>query len=151
MSAREDFMQAAESLLGMPVLWGQKGPDAYDCSGLVTVCLRKVGGPDLRHTHNAQNLYGATRALVVGELPLGGDLVFYGHGPDSIEHVAVYTADGGVVSADGATSRVKDIRTALANESARVRRHNSVHYRRDTPFITLHRNTLVDALDKVTR
>jgi cell wall-associated NlpC family hydrolase len=158
-SARESFVEAMTSLLGMPVLWSAKGPDAYDCSGSVTACLLKAGGPDWRQTHNAQGLHDATRTLVHGELPLAGDLIFYGNGPDRIEHVAVYTADGGIISADGATSHIdprkigfnQALALTMANPSHRVRRHGSVRYRDDTPYIAVHRNTLVDQVDDVTR
>lgn len=149
MTARQHFVECVESLLGMPVLWSSKGPESYDCSGLVTACLRKVGGQDLRYTHNAQALYEATRELVFGELPLAGDLCFYGHDAKSIEHVAVYMADGGVISADGATSRITSLKASLDNPHNRVRAHTSVKYRMDTPYVAIHRNTFVDALDHV--
>lgn len=151
MTARSEFTQAAESLLGMPVLWSQKGPDSYDCSGLVTACLKKVGGPDLRHTHNAQALHDVTRALHFGELPLAGDLVFYGASPKAVIHVAIYDELGGVVSADGATSHVTTLRAALKDEHARIRRHTTIHYRNDTPYVALRRFALLDDIDKVTR
>jgi cell wall-associated NlpC family hydrolase len=149
---RDAFLQAVESLLGSLTLWAQKGPDSFDCSGLVTACVLKVGGPDLRHTHSAQALHDATRALEPGrDIMLPGDLVFYGHGPDSIEHVAVYDEFGGVVSADGATSHILSPAVAMANPANRVRRHNTVRYRSDLPFVAVHRNTYVDALDAVSR
>jgi murein DD-endopeptidase len=150
-TARQRFVAAVESLLGKPVMWAQKGPDVFDCSGSVTYALKQAGGQDLRHTHNAQALFDASRALVVGELPISGDLIFYGHDKGNITHVAVYAADGGVISADGATSHITDLRVASANPANRVRRHASVNYRRDTPFVAVHRNTFVDALDKVER
>lgn len=151
MSARTDFVEAMTSLLGMPVVWGGKGPDAYDCSGSVTACLLKVGAPDMRHTHNAQALANETRVLGLGDLPLAGDLVFLGEGPTAIEHVMVYTGDGGVISADGATSHITSLEVAMANPANRVRPHSRVNWRKDIPFLSIHRNLFVDQLDAVTR
>lgn len=150
----------------MPVLWNGKGPDAYDCSGLVTCSLRDVGGPDLTSLENAQALHDHTRALGAGptDTPIAGDLVFYGvyeataptpeqPAPEPrlhVIHVAVYDQYGGVISADGATSTIKSLSIALANPANRVRRHNTIRYRR-TPYVVVHRNDLVDQLDRVTQ
>lgn len=148
MTAREHFLECVESLLGMPVLWAQKGPDSYDCSGLVTACLCKVGAPDLRHTHNAQALHDITRPLGTEERPLYGDVAFYGHGRTAIEHVAVVDGFGGVISADGATHRILNLKDAL-EQGCRVRRHIAIDFRHDLPFHAVHRNLLLDALDRV--
>lgn len=153
MSKRADFLKAVESHLGAPVLWAAKGPDAFDCSGLVTTALWQVGGPDLRHLANAQALHDHTRALGSGptDLALPGDLAFYGADEKHIIHVATLDEYGGIVSADGATSHVTDLHVALANPANRVRRHDAVRYRRDTPYVAVHRNVYVDDLDKVSR
>ena len=89
MTRRDLFIAALERKLGTPVLWGAKGPEAHDCSGLVTVCLLEVGGPDLRAPHTSQALHDATRPLPFGELPLGGDLVFHGKSANEISHVSI--------------------------------------------------------------
>jgi hypothetical protein len=167
MSHRAAFLQAVEKRLGFPVLWGQKGPDAFDCSGLVTRSLLDVGGPDLTQLENAQALHDHTRALGAepSDIQLPGDLVFYGlyeavaPSPENLApeprlhviHVAICDEFGGVVSADGATSAIKSLSVALANPANRVRRHNTIRFRRDTPYVVCHRNTLVDQLDQVSR
>jgi cell wall-associated NlpC family hydrolase len=149
-TARERFVGAVESKLGAPVVWAAKGPDSFDCSGLFTWALMKVGGPDIRHTENAQGLFNLTRALGPGEIPLHGDAVFYGADEHSIIHVAVYRGDGSVISADGATSHITSLAVAMANPANRVRIHKSVLCRAER-LIVVRRNTLVDALDSVTR
>jgi cell wall-associated NlpC family hydrolase len=149
-SARVRFVAAVEAKIGNAVLWGQKGPDVFDCSGLFTWALKEVGGPDLRHTENAQGLFDLTRELGPGELPLHGDAVFYGADEHGIIHVAVYRGDGSVVSADGATSHITSLAVAMANPANRVRVHKSMLFRREQ-LSTVRRNVLVDQLDKVTR
>lgn len=151
MNCREMFLQVVEDKLGLPVLWGRKGPEVFDCSGLVTWALLGVGGPDLRQTHNAQALFNRTRPLISAraEAPKAGDLVFYGNQRDHIIHVAVVDQFGGVISADGATPKITQLVIATANPHNRVTRHPSIRYRQDCKFVSVNRNTLVDVLDKV--
>lgn len=144
------FLQMVVGQLGAPVLWGRKGGDAFDCSGLVTWCLKKVGGPDLTLVDNAQRLSEATRELGPEEALQPGDLVFYGTNPLGVEHVAVYTGTG-VISADGATSHITSLEESLKNPANRVRKHDTISFRHDLPYLSRHRNTLVDSLDEVSR
>ena len=150
MSARSRFCELALSKLGSVVLWAQRGPDVFDCSGLVAHCLKAVGGVDLRATHNAQMMADETpNLLLVAALPIPGDLVFYGAEWDRVVHVAIWLAGGKILSADGATSRVLDLKTARANPSSRIRLHDTMNFRRD--WLGLHRHSFLDDVDKVTR
>ena len=128
---RRDFVVEALAHLGAPVLWGAKGPDVFDCSGLVTWCLARVGGPDWKTTHNTDRLWA--------ECPLGndhqpGDLAFwYSKAEDAaakgdVEHVAICLAGGHILTADGATSHIMSLEGAKAS-GARVRVRETVHYR----------------------
>lgn len=163
-SARVRFLKAVEAKIGSPVLWAAKGPDAYDCSGLVTRCVVEAGGPDLTKLENAQGLHDhSSRELgqAPTEKPLPGDLVFYGvyerlSSTDDdlrvhIVHVAVVDEFGGVVSADGATQHITSLQMALNNPANRVRRHESFRFRKDCPVVVAHRFTLLDNLDGVSR
>lgn len=145
-TVRERFEAEARATLGAPVLWAARGPDVFDCSGLVTWLLTRVGARDMRATHTAQLLF--TETSMVG-LPLPGDLVFYGSGPANVTHVAIWLSPEEVISADGATSHITDINVAMANPANRVRTHSTVHFRRD--FIAVHRNFWLDAVDLVCR
>lgn len=151
-TSRDRFLAEIESQLGMPVLWGAKEGSATDCSGSVTRAFKAIGGPDYTHTKTAQGLYLVTRELMpIAELPIPGDLAFYGYGPTSVIHVATVDRYGGVVSADGATPSITSLDVAMANPANRVRRHAVVNFRRDTPFVVVHRNTIADHIDLVTR
>ena len=146
--ARSRFCQLAIAKLGAVVLWGE-----LDCSELVALCLLGVGAPDMTKTHRAQTLADETPNLVTapGAEPLPGDLCFYGTDAGNISHVAIWLAGGGCISADGATSRIKDLKTAKANPGARVRFHDSADFRKDQPYFAIHRNTYLDAIDRVSR
>jgi cell wall-associated NlpC family hydrolase len=133
----------------------------YDCSGLVACAIKAAGGPDMRGTHNAQMMFDECRPLVTNEPQLLGDLAFYGsavldkatgsvikEAAKNIIHVAMLTAGGKVISADGATWGIVDLEVAKAARCA-VRLHESVHFRSD--FVEVRRNIYVDAVDKVSR
>lgn len=163
MTHREKFVAFAMSQVGQTVLWGGRGdmvfdsglrclrPTGYaqpvfDCSGLITTALAFVGAPDMRGTHNAQLLCDAT-PVNTAFTPQAGDFGFYGNGPDSVIHIVMTLADGAVLSADGATRRITLLDVAK-KAGARVRVHDVQRYRSE-PWFSVHRNTFVDALDKV--
>lgn len=89
----------ARAQLGDPWRYGASGPDAFDCSGLVTYAFRqagqlaRIGGGDYR---SASSLYAyfSRRGLASRRGGRIGDLVIYGGG----SHVGLYIGDGRVVS-----------------------------------------------------
>lgn len=127
--------------LDKPCLWGKKGPEVFDCSGLVTCCILAMGGPDLRVTYNAQRLYDESEPSDTTEHL---SLAFYGAHNMRVEHVAIWCASGQVVSASGATSRIKTFEAARA-AGARVRVHKTPRYRPD--FLRFHRNIWLENLE----
>jgi murein DD-endopeptidase len=85
---------------GAPYVWGRKGPNVFDCSGLVTWALHQCGGPDLRTTVNSQGL--ADLMEPVERMPAGEVLLaFYGFNWDHVEHVMFATPDGRAFGACG--------------------------------------------------
>lgn len=155
-TARERFIVIVQKQLGKPALWAAKGPEAFDCSGLVTWCFKMAGGVDFTKLLNANGLGKATRPLVPGELALPGDLILFdaekdqpaapGHGID--DHVGIVIDERRAIDAAGATSRITTIEGAIA-AGAKVRWHDRYDYRGS--FRALHRNLLLDDLDRVTR
>jgi peptidoglycan DL-endopeptidase CwlO len=92
------FLTAAESRLGMPYVWGDNGPDAFDCSGLVQWSLAQAGVVMPR--------VAADQALTGPAVPISqlypGDLLFYHTDPTApgyISHVAIYLGDGEMIQA----------------------------------------------------
>lgn len=146
MKARERFCGVAAAQLGKPALWEKQGPDAFDCSGLVMFCLWECGSKAA--DHSAQMLWDGSYPVPEYATPLPGDLGFYGSDATHVSHVAIWTPTG-VISADGATSKIRDLMTALSNSGRSVRRHDSTGYRNG--FLGLRRNVLLDALDSVCR
>jgi cell wall-associated NlpC family hydrolase len=92
------FLQAAESRLGMPYIWGAAGPTSFDCSGLVQWSFRQAG---VIMPRVAADQARTGPAVPVNQLA-PGDLLFYHTdptAPDYISHVAIYLGDGKMIQA----------------------------------------------------
>lgn len=84
-------LEAAREYEGLPYVWGAKGPDAFDCSGLISQAFRDIGYI-VPHGTKAQVQVGKEVSVEDAE---PGDVVFSrfeGNGP---EHVA-FVAEPGV-------------------------------------------------------
>jgi len=88
-------LQAAESRIGAPYRYGGAGPDAFDCSGLVTYAHREVGIPVPRTA--AQQFAAATPVARKDLRP--GDLVFFRLDGREVSHVGIYAGDDRFVHA----------------------------------------------------
>jgi cell wall-associated NlpC family hydrolase len=78
----------ALSQIGTPYVWGGESPGVgFDCSGLVQAAYA-VAGRALPRV--AQDQYDTTPKLTLGALLVPGDLVFFGDGPSSIDHVGLF-------------------------------------------------------------
>lgn len=67
----------AMSRIGCPYVWAAEGPDAFDCSGLVTWAYRQVG---ISLPHQSESQYAAAaRVVSVSEARPGDVLWRYGH------------------------------------------------------------------------
>jgi peptidoglycan DL-endopeptidase CwlO len=94
----EGAVQAAESQVGVPYVWGAESPKGsadpgFDCSGLTAWSWGQVG-VGLPHYSGAQ-MSDSTPVPLSDLEP--GDLLFYGPGGD--EHVAMYVSPGTMVEA----------------------------------------------------
>ena len=71
-----------------PLRLGRETPGVgFDCSGLVQAAYR-VAGVTLPRV--AQDQFDATPAVPAGQPLEPGDLVFFGGGPTSVDHVGLY-------------------------------------------------------------
>ncbi len=100
-------VQAAESMIGVPYVWGGNTPAGFDCSGLVQWAYAQVG-ISLPHYSGAQ--YDDTIQIPLADIE-PGDLLFYGPGGD--EHVAMYVGGGSMIEAPytGASVWITGVRT----------------------------------------
>jgi cell wall-associated NlpC family hydrolase len=74
--------------IGTPYIWGGEAPGVgFDCSGLVQAAYA-VAGMSLPRV--AQDQYDKTPKVPPGAVLEPGDLVFFGSGPGSIDHVGLF-------------------------------------------------------------
>ena len=96
-------LQAAESRLGAPYRYGGAGPDAFDCSGLVTYAYRQLG---VAVPRTAAQQFAAATPVPRGDLR-PGDLVFFRLGGREVSHVGIYAGDDRFVHAPQSGGQVR--------------------------------------------
>jgi cell wall-associated NlpC family hydrolase len=101
--AAPEAKQAVEyalAQLGDPYVWGDEGPDSFDCSGLVQAAYAYVG---VSLPRVAADQYNATRDKPVDtEKLLPGDLLYWWDDPgnwQSVYHTGMYLGDGKMIQA----------------------------------------------------
>ncbi len=97
----EAFINAAMEQLGKSYVLGGKGPDVFDCSGLVYYALNSSG---YKIDYLTSAGWAASNYTVVGadELQRGDILCFKGH-------VGIYLGDGSMIEANGTVRIRKDL------------------------------------------
>ena len=112
-----EVVKAALSKLGAPYVWGAKGANKFDCSGLAYWAIRQVDPAlgDKMYTNaagQARYCYGVGRTVARSELQ-PGDLIFWlnlkcegCHRWKEIHHVGIYIGDGKVCEASSGHGRV---------------------------------------------
>ncbi len=112
-----EVVKAALSKLGAPYVWGAKGENKFDCSGLAYWSIKQVDPAlgDKMYTNaagQAKYCYDRGRTVARSELQ-PGDLVFWVnlkcegcHRWKEIHHVGIYIGDGKVCEASSGHGRV---------------------------------------------
>jgi cell wall-associated NlpC family hydrolase len=79
-----------------PYIWGDEGPNSFDCSGLVYAAFKSVGlGWPNWDRLNSSLYYTYTKQIPIADMQ-PGDLIFYSYkGTQStIHHMSIYAGDG---------------------------------------------------------
>ena len=88
----QTILSEAEKLLGTPYRYGGTSPgEGFDCSGLVYHVFRKAG-LKLQRTSYLQSEEGQTISV---PQTAPGDLIFFAHSGDRINHVGIVTSKAG--------------------------------------------------------
>ncbi len=93
-------LQWARNELGKAYVFGAAGPNAFDCSGLMTYIFGKAG---VSLPHSAAAQYDVTQRISYSQLQ-PGDLVFY---YQPIDHVGIYIGGGNIIVADNPSVPVR--------------------------------------------
>ena len=89
----------AGSQLGKPYVRGGKGPDTFDCSGLVYYCLKSIGVNIGYMTSGGWAGSSYPRVNSISELKAGDIICFRGH-------VAIYIGGGTMIDASSSNGKV---------------------------------------------
>jgi cell wall-associated NlpC family hydrolase len=89
------IVASAMGQLGTPYRYGGRGPDAFDCSGLVQFSHAAHGVAVPRTTHEQ---FAAARPVPLDQVA-PGDLLFFRFEGPKVSHVAIYAGDGRFVHA----------------------------------------------------
>lgn len=102
MTKVDDLLTYAQAELGKPYVYGDEGPGAFDCSGLMQWIYGKIG-VSLPRTAAEQQKFASPVSQ-----PQPGDLVFWG---TPAYHVALYVGNGKIIAAPqpGAKVQVQDV------------------------------------------
>ncbi len=93
------LISIASSKIGSPYVWGAKGPNSFDCSGVVYWCLNQAGVGTSYMTSSGWRNPGRFKKVSMGELQAGDIVVVRGH-------VGIYAGGGSVIDASSSNGRV---------------------------------------------
>jgi len=97
----ENFIEIAETRLGCPYVYGGKGPDEFDCSGLVYWVMNQAGIKQTYMNSDAwQKNTTYTKIASMSDLERGDIISFEGH-------VGIYLGSGKMIDASNSTSNVR--------------------------------------------
>ena len=114
-------MRYAESMLGIPYIWGGNNPlIGLDCSGFTLEVLRSIGQWD-KHDDTAQGIRN-TFSIITRKPISEGTLLFFGKTAGSITHVAIALNDKYMIEAGGGGSTTLTVEDAKKqNAFVRIR------------------------------
>ena len=98
LKTRDAIVRLANSLLGVPYLWGGKSSFGYDCSGFVQMVLKSAGISIPRDTEFQIKADLLEEISITSTQP--GDLVFFSE-DNCINHVAFVIGDGKIIHCSG--------------------------------------------------
>lgn len=107
-SGVEAFISVAMSQDGKPYVYGDEGPNSYDCSGLVYYCLRSVGVKTGRMSAKNFAVVESWQTVPSKAYLQRGDLLFFTNsaGAGVIGHAGIYLGNNKYIHASSTAGRV---------------------------------------------
>ncbi len=103
-NVQQAIVREAFKHLGKPYVWGAKGPNTFDCSGLTYYVYMKATGHYIGGRTGEQQ-YAGTQIPVSQAQP--GDLVFWGPSSGVTHHVGIYIGNGQFIHAPQPGDKVR--------------------------------------------
>lgn len=102
-TVQEKAYSVAKAQIGDPYVWGAKGPNAFDCSGLVYYSFKKAGKNWSYKPTNGMRKY-QTNDITVSQRKVGDLIFFRRKGSSDWSHVGIYAGGGYMVNAVNGTT-----------------------------------------------
>lgn len=103
-NVQQAIVREAFKHLGKPYVWGAKGPNTFDCSGLTYYVYMKATGHYIG-VWTGEQQYAGTQIPVSQAQP--GDLVFWGPSSGVTHHVGIYIGNGQFIHAPQPGDKVR--------------------------------------------
>ncbi|WP_148241062.1 glucosaminidase domain-containing protein [Enterococcus faecium] len=103
-NVQQAIVREAFKHLGKPYVWGAKGPNTFDCSGLTYYVYMKATGHYIGGWTGEQQ-YAGTQIPLSQAQP--GDLVFWGPSSGVTHHVGIYIGNGQFIHAPQPGDKVR--------------------------------------------
>ncbi len=100
------FINSAAEKLGCKYVWGAQGPNTFDCSGLVTYCLRAAGSTTGRYNAAGFSQNSAWEKISFDNLQRGDLIFFTNNAGNRVGHVGIVIGDGMMIDASSANGKV---------------------------------------------
>ena len=103
----DKFINAASSKLGCEYVLGAKGPNKFDCSGLVYYCLKQAGVGGIRLNAAGYSQKSSWKKIEsIGSLKRGDILFFRSDTNKSVNHTGIYVGGGNMIDASSGNGKV---------------------------------------------
>lgn len=101
------LIKAAEKQLGKPYILGDRGPDSFDCSGLVWYCLKQADVYTRRTNASGYSQNSSWKKITDMDDLKKGDLIFFkSDSSDRVSHVGIYAGSGTMIDASSSEGEV---------------------------------------------
>ena len=103
----EKFIAAAKSKVGCEYVLGAKGPNKFDCSGLIYWCLKQAGVSGTRLNALGYSHKSGWKLIENMNSLKKGDILFFRSDKDkSVNHTGIYLGGGTMIDASSGHGRV---------------------------------------------
>ena len=103
----DKFVNAAKSKVGCEYVLGDRGPNTFDCSGLVHYCLRQAGVIVTRmNAANFSKVKSWKNITSISALQRGDILFFRSDESSAISHCGIYIGNGYMIDASSSNGKV---------------------------------------------
>lgn len=102
----DTWLNELSSKLGSEYVWGSKGPDTFDCSGLIYSTLVELGAPSDTPMGSWHQQNWMTEIPVEQAIKTEGALLYYPKTKDRVAHIAVSLGNGKTIEARNPESGV---------------------------------------------